>query len=117
MTKSHRPDLGKRPDKIIREAAALPADPFETEATTTGTVKFFKADKGWGAIEAEATSPWDIWTHFSSIDQPSSVDGQGFFRMLVPGEKVIVDYVRQDHDSFKFIARRVRRTSSRDDLP
>jgi len=113
MTKSHRLDLGKRPDKIIRETAALPAEPFESEATTTGTVKFFKADKGWGAIEAEATAPWDIWMHLSSIE-PADTDQKGFTRSPVTGETVVVDYVRQDHDSFKYIARRVRRTLSRD---
>jgi hypothetical protein len=63
MIKSHRPDLGKRPDKILRETAPLPPELLNTYATTTGTVKFFKADKGWGAIEAEATAPWDIWVH------------------------------------------------------
>ena len=103
MTKSQRPDLGKRPDKILRETASLPTEPLNAESTTTGTVKFFKAEKGWGAIEAQATAPWDIWVHFSSIDDPSVP------RVLVAGDRVVVDYVRLDHDSFKYIARRVRR--------
>jgi cold shock CspA family protein len=107
MTKRRRPDLGKRPDKIIRETAPLPTEPLETEGTTTGTVKFFKADKGWGCIEAEATAPWDIWVIFSAIDERGGI--------LVEGENVVVDYVRRDHDSFKYTARRVRRTSSRDE--
>ena len=57
MTKSRRPDIGKRPDKILRETAPLPPEPWGHEGTTTGTVKFFKADKGWGAIETAATAP------------------------------------------------------------
>ena len=88
----------------------MPTEPLETERTTTGTVKFFKDDKGWGAIETEATAPWDIWVHLSRID--AGIDEAGFPRMLVPGDKVVVDYVRQDHESFQYVARLVRRTSS-----
>jgi len=102
MTK--RPDIGKRPDKVIRETAALPADPLGTVRTATGTVKFFNAAKGWGAITTGETNPWDIWCIFAVIDGPG-------FRTLVQGERVDVEFERQDHDSFKYVARRVRRSA------
>ena len=96
------PDRGKSPDKVTRESAPLPQEPIGTESATTGTVKWWSDDKGLGAIASEKTAPWDIWCHFSFIE------GEGF-RRLTPGETVELAYVRADQDSFKYVARRVRR--------
>ena len=91
----------KRPDDIAREAAGLPPQPLGTGGTTIGVVKYWRNEKGHGAIASDATAPWDIWCHFSHIA------GEGF-RNFAPGERVEVDYLRMDQESFRFIALRAR---------
>jgi cold shock CspA family protein len=92
----------KRPDDLAREAAGEPPEPLRTEATSLGTVKWWKDDKGYGAIACTVTAPWDIWCHFSAIDTSG-------FKSLTEGETVTVEYCRANQDSFRYIARRVRR--------
>ena len=68
-----------------------------------GTVKFYKAEKGWGAISSpELPAGRDVWVHFSVID------GVGY-RSLTAGERVEFDYEPARQDSFEFRATRVRR--------
>jgi len=68
-----------------------------------GTVKFFKPEKGWGAISsAELPAGADVFAHFSVIE------GDGF-RELTAGERVEFDYKSACQDSFQFCATRVRR--------
>ena len=81
----------------------MPPQPLGTQAATIGTVKYWREEKGYGVISSEATAPWDIWCHFTHI-----VDMPGF-RSLNPGQKVEVEYIRMDQESFRFIATRVRR--------
>ncbi len=57
----------KRPDELAREAAGVPPEPLGTVATTTGTVKYWREEKGYGVIASDATAPWDIWCHFMRI--------------------------------------------------
>jgi CspA family cold shock protein len=95
-------NMGKRPDKIARESAELPEEPIGTEDETIGTVKWWLEAKGYGAVATEKTAPWDIWCHFSQIQASG-------FRTLAPGESVHVQYVRLDQESFKYVARSVRR--------
>jgi cold shock protein len=97
-------DIGKRPDKVVRENTHGPQEPIGTENTTRGTAKWWESAKGYGAIASEKTAPWDIWCHFSHID------GSGY-RELIPGEPVEVDYFRADRESFKYVATAVRRLS------
>ena len=70
-------------------------------ATAPGIVKFYKSDKGWGAITIEGTEPHDVFCHFSSID------GEGFLE-LRQGQRVTVEYERRDQDSFRYVAVSVR---------
>lgn len=91
-----------RPDDLARAAAGEPPEPLYTVAETVGTVKYWRDDKGYGAIASEATAPWDIWCHFSAIE------GSGF-KELTPGERVHVDYYRANQESFRYLAERVRR--------
>jgi len=100
----HHVNTGKRPDKIRREAEPNPTEPLGTLATTQGVVKWWSKDKGYGAIGCDDLDPWDIWCHFSHIE-----DAGGVFRALNPGDPVEVEYMRLDQDSFKYVARRVRR--------
>jgi CspA family cold shock protein len=90
-----------RPHDIARAAAGDPPEPLYTEADAVGTVKYWRDDKGYGAIASETTAPWDIWCHFSAIE----MDG---FKTLIPGERVTVHYFRADQDSFRYIAQRVQ---------
>jgi CspA family cold shock protein len=69
----------------------------------TGTVKFFKAEKGWGAISSpELPDGCDTWVHFSAIE------GEGF-RMLTEGERVEFGYEQVRQDSFRYRATWVRK--------
>jgi len=55
---------------------------------TTGKVKFFKADKGWGFINAEGVDG-DIFVHYSSINAEG-------FRTLEEGQTVEFELVTGD---------------------
>jgi cold shock protein len=68
-----------------------------------GTVKFFKPDKGWGAITSpDLPDGFDAWVHFSAIEM-------GGYRSLNAGDPVEFDYEPARQDSFRFIATRVRK--------
>jgi cold shock protein len=68
-----------------------------------GTVKFFKPDKGHGAItSADLPDGLDVWVHFSAIE----MDG---YRVLNTGDEVEFDYEPARQDSFRFRATRVRK--------
>ena len=59
-----------------------------------GTVKFFKPDKGWGAITSpDLPDGFDAWVHFSAIE----MDG---YRSLNAGDPVEFDYEPVEQDSF-----------------
>jgi CspA family cold shock protein len=95
----------KRPDDIARENAPIPTEPLGTERVARGTVKWWRDAKGHGVISCSAIAPWDIWCHFSAVE------GDGF-RTLAAGEDVEVEFMRVDQESFKYVARRVRRLGS-----
>jgi len=78
-----------------------PEERLGTRHSGFGIVKWYKDEKGYGCISCEATKPWDIWCHFSAIE------GTGF-RSLQQGQRVRVNYVRADQDSFRYVATRVR---------
>src|SRR6266487_5464098 len=68
-----------------------------------GTVKFFKPEKGYGAITSpELPDGFDAWVHFSAIE----MDG---YRSLDAGDQVEFDYESAQQDSFRFVATRVRK--------
>lgn len=90
-----------RPGDAERVAAPDPVEPLGTFATTNGTVKFWRGDKGHGAIASAQTAPFDIWCHFSALEMNG-------FKELVAGQHVVVEYERADQDSFKYRAISVR---------
>jgi cold shock protein len=96
-----------QPDELARAAAPEPSEPIGTQRVVSGIVKWWKDAKGYGAIASKETAPWDIWCHFSAIESTG-------FRTLLPEEAVEVEYVRFNQESFKYIARRVRRLSELD---
>jgi cold shock protein len=84
------------------EPAADPSGALGSKDTAIGTVKWWRAAKGYGAISTVETAPWDVWCHFSALDAPG-------FRALEAGDVVEIQYVRFDQNSFKYRALRVRR--------
>jgi len=89
-------------DENARQIAPPPSEPVGTRRTALGTVKWYKADKGYGAIASAATAPWDIWFHFSMLHSKGiatnpSVDAQ-----------VEVVFTRANQESFKYVAESVR---------
>jgi CspA family cold shock protein len=67
--------------------------------TGLGTVKFWKAEKGWGAIVLDDVD-FDVWGHFSAIDMPG-------YRAVEPGQRVFVEYEMAVQDSFRARAIRI----------
>jgi CspA family cold shock protein len=68
-----------------------------------GTVKFYKAEKGWGAISSPDLPPGlDAFAHFSAIEAEG-------YRELQQGDEVEFDYEPAVQDSFRFVATRVRK--------
>lgn len=69
----------------------------------TGVVKFFKVEKGWGAISSpELPEGLDAFVHFSAIEAEG-------FRVFEQDDRVEFDYVPAQQDSFRFVATRARR--------
>jgi cold shock protein len=91
-----------RPDDLARATAGEPPEPLYTQATAEGTVKWWRSEKGTGAIACDATDPWDIWGHFSAIEMTG-------FKTLTPGERVHVEYHRGNQGSFRYVADRIVR--------
>ncbi len=88
-------------------SAALSGETGQTVGVAVGIVKFFKAEKGWGAISSDDLPDGeDAFAHFSSIE----MDG---YRELDAGELVDFDYDYEPtvQDSFRWIATSVRRRS------
>ncbi|HZZ47918.1 MAG TPA: cold shock domain-containing protein [Pseudonocardia sp.] len=68
----------------------------------TGVVKFFKTEKGWGAISSpELPDGLDAFVHFSVIEAEG-------FRAFEAGDPVEFDYQPAQQDSFRFVATRAR---------
>jgi CspA family cold shock protein len=68
-----------------------------------GVVKWFKTEKGTGAIRSSELPPGrDAWVHFSVIE------GQGY-RSLEVDDAVEFDYEAAQQDSFDYRVTRVRR--------
>ncbi len=69
----------------------------------TGVVKFYKAEKGWGAISSpELPDGLDAFVHFSDIEAEG-------YRAFEQGDQVDFDYEAAQQDSFRFRATRARR--------
>jgi len=99
QTDMHPP---KRPGDILRETAGEPEEPLGTRKVAIGTVKYWRDDKGHGVIASDATAPWDIWCHFGQIEDMSG------YRAFLPGQRVEVEYVRVNQESFRYRAARAR---------
>lgn len=73
-----------------------------------GIVKFFKAEKGWGAIASnELPAGTDAFVHFSHIETSTTT-----YRTLAAGDVVEFEFEVAQQDSFRCRATRVRFLSS-----
>lgn len=71
-----------------------------------GTVKFYKDEKGWGAITVDdLPEGHDVFVHFSAIEAEG-------FRRLSAGDVVELAYEAAEQDSFHYVATSVRWLSS-----
>jgi len=92
-----------------RSTSQPPSEPIGTVHEAIGTVKWYKDEKGYGAIACVETAPWDIWFHFCMLERPANGTG---FRTIEPGTPVEVDFRRADQESFRYVAHAVRRKKS-----
>ncbi|WP_374111601.1 cold-shock protein [Pseudonocardia sp. ICBG1142] len=66
-------------------------------------MKFYKAEKGWGAISSpELPDGLDAFVHFSDIEAEG-------YKAFEQGDQVGFDYEAAQQDSFRFRATRARR--------
>lgn len=122
-----------------RSGASPPSDPLGTRRTSVGIVKWWRGEKGYGAIACADTAPWDIWFHFATLSMKGIVTlpsgakveaisrgNSGTFdlatgeqilfgvlegteaRTIQAGDRVEVDFIRADQESFKYVAYEVR---------
>ena len=74
-----------------------------TQAAVRGVVKFWKAEKGWGAISSPDLPPGrDAWVHYSTIETGRP------FRALSVGQTVEFTFEQVKQDSFDYRATWVR---------
>ena len=67
-----------------------------------GVVKFWKPEKGWGAITSpELPDGRDAWAHFSVVEMTG-------YKSLTAGQEVEFRYTATRQDSFEFVADWVR---------
>lgn len=66
---------------------------------TTGTVRTWNDEEGWGVIDADQT-PGGCWAHFTHVAVPG-------WRSLKPGSGVTLVWEAAEQDGFTFRATRV----------
>ena len=67
-------------------------------AVSTGVVKFWREEKGWGAISSpDLPEGRDAWAHFSAVEMAG-------YRTLAAGQPVEFHYHPARQDSFDFLA-------------
>lgn len=58
------------PGAAARAAARAPAEPLHTRGVAVGVVKWWRDDRGYGAVASAATAPWDVWCQFAAVATP-----------------------------------------------
>lgn len=96
----------RRPHGLTTIEETIVDDPYATppetslRPNTSGTVRFWRDEVGWGVLDSEAT-PGGAWAHFSAIV------GTGY-RALTPGQPVEFQYEAPDQDGYPFRAINIR---------
>lgn len=65
---------------------------------TTGTVRFWQDEGGWGVIDSDQT-PGGCWAHFAALAVPG-------YRSLEAGQTVVFEWETADQDGYSFRATR-----------
>lgn len=65
---------------------------------TTGIVRFWHDDEGWGVIDSDET-PGGCWAHFANVAVPE-------YRSLQPGAEVNLEWEATSQDGYSFRATR-----------
>jgi len=68
----------------------------QTCRVTTGTVRFWLDDEGWGVIDC-AETPGGCWAHFSCVEMEG-------FRTRMAGQQVNLDWAPAQQDGFAYQA-------------
>jgi CspA family cold shock protein len=95
-------DVDDEDDVLLRAIRRERSTPPPWSNAVRGRVKWFKAEKGYGAISCAETAPDDVWVYYTMIE------GRGY-RALSEGEEVEMEYEAARQDSFNYRALRVRR--------
>lgn len=69
---------------------------MDAQRTTTGVVRFWLDEEGWGVVDSPET-PGGCWAHFSSVQAAG-------YRGLAAGQDVHVEWERGDQDGYAFRA-------------
>jgi CspA family cold shock protein len=67
-----------------------------TTGRTTGVVRVWHDDDGWGVVDSEET-PGGCWAHFSVVDMPG-------YRALRAGQQVLLEWQQGAQDDFAYRA-------------
>lgn len=97
-------DVDDDDDVLLRAIRRERSTPPPWSNPVAGRVKWFNAEKGYGAISCPETAPDDVWVYYTMIE------GRGY-RALHEGEAVEMEYEAARQDSFNYRALRVRRAS------
>ena len=104
MAVDRRPELRERP--LWHAAGMRWAGMRRARLKARGTVKFFKADKGWGGDQLQrGTGGRDVFVHFAVIE----ADG---YRAFDAGDIVDLEYIAAQQDSFDYVATGARRVEA-----
>jgi CspA family cold shock protein len=76
---------------------------------TTGIVRQWSADEGWGVIDSPAT-PGGCWAHFSSVRATG-------YRELQPGDAVTLEFETGRQDGYAYRAVTVWTGNEPDEVP
>ncbi|WP_238420767.1 cold-shock protein [Gordonia sp. 'Campus'] len=86
-------------ETIVDDADVTPPE-TSLRPNTSGTVRFWRDEEGWGVLDSEAT-PGGAWAHFSAIV------GAGY-RTLAHGQPVEFQYEAPGQDGYPFRANNIR---------
>lgn len=86
--------------EVAFEEGDWASSPSPTLPSTSGTVRRWEGEEGWGVLDSVDT-PGGAWAHFSEVV------GTGF-RTLLPGQKVTFDFESRGQDGYNYRANNIK---------